>query len=557
MIIDYSVAEPISFQVAAVESSHPIIEPRPWKPDHSSLSGDDTSRRPSNESESRGDKSEDESNAQLTLRLPPEVEFNSSVFQPPRKSSSSAQSCSDEERRRSVKPKPRKPSGDVYEFRSGNEDDDDIDEDRGADSSDTSSEDEKADDKHDVMIPRDIMLQSSKLGLNLSPTVKLEDIAKIKVKKEGSEYSKVTLSKEYTKRCPSRSRWSVELKREQGESSSDELVEPETKTRRTQSDLKVFLTRSKTKTPSQHKKSRSSSSKKSQSSKTVWKQTISSREINELKREANIQFTDGRPKRNLKPSLRKVESDMYVINTTEGYGASPRDSSKGHGTSSRDSSREKVKDKEKVRDNEKFRDKEKMSKSGTLKYGSAKETASRIEDSRERYDSKEKGFISRFKSARKSMPRSGSRFGLPSGSKSGSRETRKERSDSHEKVKVTQGQTGPPETSLPQRESPIRPKADKPASVVDKTHPIKRFNRAYQREMEAKSDNEEDKREFLLYFFSFSFFFIYLFFLENLRELTSLFLSVNWLFQHLGQILPIEIHTTSFTRRDVFSLPRM
>ena len=402
VIIDYSVAEPVSFQVAAVENSHPIIEPRPRKHDHGSLSGDDTGRRPSNESESRGDKSEDESNAQLTLRLSPEVEFNSSVFQPPRKSSSSAQASSDDEPQRSVKQsksKPRKPSGDVYEFRAGDEDDDDIDEGRHTESSDTSSEDDKGDDKHDLMIARDIMLQSSKLGLNLSPRVKLEDIAKIKVpKKEGSEHSKKSLSKEYTKRCPaSRSRWSVELKQE--ESSSDEL-EPETKARRTQSDLKVFLTRSKTKTPSQLKKSRSSSSKKSKSSKTVWKQTISSREINELQREAHIQFTDGRPKRNLKPSLRKVESDMYVINTTEGYGASPRDSSKGHGTSSRDSSREKVKekekvrDKEKVKDKEKIRDKEKMSKSGTLKYGSAKETMSQIgsskEHSREGYESKEK-----------------------------------------------------------------------------------------------------------------------------------------------------------------------
>ena len=515
VIIDYSVAEPVSLQVAAVENSHPIIEPRPRKPDHGSLSGDDTDRRPSNQSESRGDKSEDESNAQLTLRLSPEVEFNSSVFQPPRKSSSSAQASSDDEPQRSVKQsksKPRKASGDVYEFRSGDEDDDDIDEGRHTETSDTSSEDEKVDDKHDVMLTRDIILQSSKLGLNLSPTVKLEDIAKIKVpKKEDSEHSK-TLSKEYTKRCPtSRSRWSVELKQEHDDSSSDEIGEPETKARRTQSDLKVFLTRSKTKTPSQLKKSRSSSSKKSKSSKTVWKQTISSREISELQREVNIQFTDGRPKRNLKPSLRKVESDMYVINSTEGYGVSPRDSSKGHGTSSRDSSREKVKDKEKVRDKEKVkdkekvRDKEKMSKSGTLKYGSAKETVSQIgsskEDSREGYDSKEKSFISRFKSARKSMPKSGSRFGSPLESKSGSsRETSKERSESRDKVKVTQGQSGNRETKFPQRESPIRPKVDKPAPMVDKTHPIKRFNRAYQREMEAKSDNEEDKRELLLYF---------------------------------------------------------
>ena len=510
MIIDYSVAEPVSFQVAAVESSHPIIEPRPRKPDNGSQSGDETGRRSSNESESRGDKSEDESNAQLTLRLSPEVEFNSSVFQPPGKSSFSAQASSDDEPQRSVdqsKPKSRKTSGDVYEFRSGDEDDDDIDDDRGADSSDTSSEDEKVDDKYDVMLASDIMLQTSKLGLNLSPRVKLEDIAKIKVKKEGGEHSKKTLVKDYTKRAPaSRSRWSVERKPEPDDSSSDELAEPETKARRTQSDLKVFLTRSKTKTPSQLKKSRSSSSKKSKPSKTVWKQTISNREINELNREANIQFTDGRPKRNVKPSLRKVESDMYVINTTEGYGASPRDSSKGHGTSSRDSSREKVKDKEKVRDKEKVKDKEKISKYGTLKYGSAKESGSRIvssrEDSKERYDSKDsKSFIARFKSARKSIPRSGARFGSPVESKSGSsREASKERSESRDKVKVTEGQSGPGETKLPRRESPIRPKVDKPAPVVDKTHPLKRFNRAYQREMEAKSDNEEDKRELLFYF---------------------------------------------------------
>ena len=179
VIIDYSVAEPISFQVAAVESSHPIIEPRPRKPNTASLSGDEANSRSSNESEGR---STEEKADELKLRLSPEVEFKSTVFKRPKKKKSSTSSLrtllTSWETRLNPGRENRAHRMMFYDFNDDDTNDNDPKH-KLLEKSDTSSGDEKESDPRPPS--RDPLL-----GLNLLPTVKLEDIARVSPRRDPS-----------------------------------------------------------------------------------------------------------------------------------------------------------------------------------------------------------------------------------------------------------------------------------------------------------------------------------------------------------------------------------
>ena len=498
MVIDYSVVpEPVSFQVAdIVDSSHPIIEPCPWKPNHGNLSSGDS--RPSNVNDSSEDAGS--TTSQPTLRLSPEVEFSSSVFQPPKKKTSSPSSrqttTKDNISRTEVTKikrtgsldttKPKSRAGDVYEFKSGDEDEEE-EEETQVNRSDTSSGDE-----------RELNTKDTKDLMNMSPRVKLQDIALSKSKP--SETTKISEKKDERRR--DRKEHIIltirkDTKREgrpKGEPSKTGVSSSSSKH---SASPKVFNTRSKSKS-SQFKRSVSISSKsskdrrESKKSKHKNKSSISAREISELQRDSYIEFTDGRPKRNLKPSLRKVESDMYVINSSEAYGSTSRDSS---------------------RDKHSSRDKEKGSRSGAVKTGSPRRdsgsrSGSSRETSRERHDSKDRRLRVKipFRSSRKTMPKSGSRFGSPqreskprSGSRSGSsRETSKGRHDSKDKYKLKVTLKSGSRDMKPGRTEVPSPKpVEKPeVPVIDKRHPIKRFHREYQKQMAELSEEEDNKGEY-------------------------------------------------------------
>ena len=477
MVTDYSlvtepVSEPLSFQVTdKAETSHPIIEPRPRKPNQRNQSSENS--RPSNGNESSEHTTVDGRNnscSQPTLRRSPEVEFSSSVFQPPKKISTPKRSSSDNTKNKKEETSAHKETGDnkdakhkiraadIYEFKSGDE----LEDEEEFHKSDTSSEDEKE--------------PAIKHQLNMTPTVKLQDIilsnskAKFSERKERRKDRREHIIKKGEKKS--------ELGRREFSSSKSS---------------KVFNTRSKSKGP-QFKRSLSSSSKTKKdrgdkkTSNNKNKGAIGAREINELQRDSYIEFTTGRPKRNLKPSLRKVESDMYVINSSEAYASNSRDSS---------------------RDKSSSRDKEKMSKSGAAQIGSRRESGSRSrsrsgssrETSRERPESKERSFMSRFRSSRKPKPnKSGSRFGSSqyesmsrSGSRSwSSRETSKERHDSKDRYKVKTSRSGS-NIKFTRKEAP--PKATEKPIEVDKRHPIKRFHMEYQIQMATKGEEDENDGE--------------------------------------------------------------